>query len=606
MKWSVRLKLGLAFSAVLLVLAGLAAYGTSRDRRIMSAIEGLTNRGVIATRELGNAATAIQRIRGRTFYHLALTDPARMTQLEQEVASNERDALASLDRAQAIFDPSDPRRVMIARVRDAFAVYREVRDREVYSRSRRGEKTAALAAAIDTAGPHFETLRVEVNRLIEENVRQGEAVQASARATIEEARTVSLAGTLAALLVAVAVGLVLSRNIAERLGSVAAAARKVRDGDLSQRARVPGTDEIAELAAALDEMTDQLAKRIQREREATEREARGRAMLADAVEVYGAFVERVARGELNAALTKPDHDELGQLGDNLEAMARGLRTMTLRIHETVNALASATAEILTTTQEHSAGAAESAAAVSETVATVEEVAQTSKQAAERAKEVSMAAKRSLEVSDSGRSALEQAVESMEQVRERVEAIAQRILTLSDQAQAVGQITTTVNEFAEQSNLLALNASIEAARAGEAGKAFSVVAVEIRALAEQSKRATGEIRAILSDVQKSTAAAVLATEEGSRAAVAAVEKVRGAGTGFEALAGVIESTAQAANQIFEATQQQAAGVGQISQAMQSINQATTQTVEGTRQTERAAQDLNRLSTRLRDAVSQYRT
>ena len=89
-------------------------------------------------------------------------------------------------------------------------------------------------------------------------------------------------------------------------------------------------------------------------------------------------------------------------------------------------------------------------------------------------------------------------------------------------------------------------------------------------------------------------------------MAAVEKVRGAGRGFQALADVIGSTAQSAAQIFEATQQQSAGVGQISQAMQSINQATTQTVEGTRQTERAAQDLNQLSMRLRDAVSQYRT
>jgi methyl-accepting chemotaxis protein len=324
------------------------------------------------------------------------------------------------------------------------------------------------------------------------------------------------------------------------------------------------------------------------------------------VSAYGGFVERVARGELNATLVKPEHGELGALGDNLQAMARGLRTMTLRIHETVNALASATAQILTTTQEHSVGATESAAAVGETVATVEEVAQTSKQAAERAREVALAAKRSLEVSDGGREALEQAVRGMEQVRDRVEAIAQRILTLSDQAQAVGQITTTVNEFAEQSNLLALNASIEAARAGEAGKAFSVVAVEIRALAEQSKRATGEIRSILGDVQKSTAGAVLATEEGSRAVALAVDKVRAAGSGFDALVKVIESTAHSATQIFEATQQQAAGVGQISQAMQSINQATTQTVEGTRQTERAAQDLNQLSTRLRDAVAQYRT
>lgn len=606
MKWSVRLKLAVAFGAVLAVLIALIVYGSAQDRRVMAGVEALTSRGVIATRELGAAATLVQRIRGRTFHHLALSNAGQMAQLEKDVEGHETDLLANLDRAEAVFEAEDPRRVMITRVRDAFHVYGELRNREVVALSRQGNKAAALVAAVEVVGPKFDILRVEVDRLIEENVRQSEKVQANAHASIEQARFVSLAGGLLALLVAVVAGVALARDIAERLASVASVARSIRDGDLGKRARVTGTDEIAELGAALDEMARELGKQLQREREATEREASARESLGQAVATYGGFVERVARGELNATLVKPEHGELGALGDNLQAMARGLRTMTLRIHETVNALASATAEILTTTQEHSAGAAESAAAVSETVATVEEVAQTSKQAAERAKEVSLASKRSLEVSDAGREALEQAVQGMEQVRDRVEAIAQRILTLSDQAQAVGQITTTVNEFAEQSNLLALNASIEAARAGEAGKAFSVVAVEIRALAEQSKRATGEIRSILGDVQRSTAGAVLATEEGSRAVALAVDKVRAAGSGFDALVKVIESTAHSATQIFEATQQQAAGVGQISQAMQSINQATTQTVDGTRQTERAAQDLNQLSTRLRDAVAQYRT
>jgi len=606
MKWSVRLKLALGFLAVLAILAALAFDGESRDRDVVTAVEALTKRGVVATRELGVVATLVQRIRGRTFYHLATTDPAQMAGIERDVEGFERDLATALDRAEEAFAAGDSRRTLFAPLRDAINEYREVRTREIYPASRRGDKAEALRASLDVVAPYFDKATAEVNRVIGENVRQSELVELRAKTILEQARQVSLWGSLGALLVALIAGAWLSRDIAERLGSLAGTARSVRDGDLSQRSRIAGSDEIAELAVTLDDMTAKLAERIERERDAAEREARSRAALGTAVASYGAFVERVARGELNATLAKAEHGELAGLGENLEAMAKGLRTMTLRIHETVNALASATAEILTTTQEHSAGAAESAAAVSETVATVEEVAQTAKQAAERAKEVSLAAARSVEVSDDGRDALEQAASGMEQVRERVDAIAQRILTLSDQAQAVGQITTTMNEFAEQSNLLALNASIEAARAGEAGKAFSVVAGEIRGLAEQSKRATGEIRAILGDVQRSTASAVLATEEGNRAVAGAVDKVRGAARGFDALGDVIGSTAQAASQIFEANQQQAAGVAQISQAMQSINQATTQTVEGTRQTERAAQDLNELSMRLRDAVAQYRT
>jgi methyl-accepting chemotaxis protein len=357
---------------------------------------------------------------------------------------------------------------------------------------------------------------------------------------------------------------------------------------------------------ALQDSERKLAEKLAAEQQSLRDEAEQRERLTRAVRSYGVFIDRLARGELGATLESEGEGELAQLGMNLEVMGRALRTMTLRIHEAVNSLSSATAEILTTTQQQSSAATESAAAVVETVATVDEVVQTAQQTAERAKQVDAASQRSVEVSAAGREAVALTIESMGRARDQVASIGERILALSEQAQTVGQIITTVNELAEQSNLLALNAAIEAARAGEHGRGFAVVAQEIRGLAEQSKRATTQVRGILGDIQKLTTAAVLATEQGNKAVGSAVDLVRDAGSRIDQLAGTIATAAVTAQQIVETAQQQVTGVGQISQATHAIRQAATQTVEGTRQTERAARDLNELSVRLRDAVSQYRT
>jgi methyl-accepting chemotaxis protein len=359
-------------------------------------------------------------------------------------------------------------------------------------------------------------------------------------------------------------------------------------------------------AAALEASEAALAGRVEREQNNASAESARRAALTAAVESFGAFIDQLAHGDLTASLRASTDGDLRQLGENLQIMGRSLRTMTLRVNEAATALSGATSEIMATTQQQSASATESAAAVTETVATVDEVTQTSQQTASHASAVATASRRSLEVSASGRQAVDDTVGAMALVKRQVGSIADRILALSEQAQTVGQIITTVNEIAEQSNLLALNAAIEAARAGEHGRGFAVVAQEVRSLAEQSKRATAQVRAILGDIQKSTAAAVLATEEGGKAVASAVDTANVAGERIDQLAATIADAARAAELIVTATQQQVTGIGQIAQAMRAIDQATSQTVEGTRQSERAARDLSGLAARLRDAISQYRT
>jgi methyl-accepting chemotaxis protein len=307
---------------------------------------------------------------------------------------------------------------------------------------------------------------------------------------------------------------------------------------------------------------------------------------------------RVASGDLTVNAPQDDRaDEVGDLARAFRAMIENLRRTTREINEGVDVLASSSSEILATTTQVAAGAAETATAVSETTATVEEVKQTAQVSSQKAKYVSESAQKVAQVSQAGRKSVEDATQGMHRIQEQMESIAGSIVRLSEQSQAIGEIIATVNDLAEQSNLLAVNAAIEAARAGEQGKGFAVVAQEVKSLAEQSKQATAQVRTILGDIQKATGAAVLATEQGSKAVEAGVKQSAEAGESIRLLAEGINEAAQAATQIAASSQQQMAGMDQVALAMDNIKQASSQNVAGTRQAEVAAQQLHELGQRL---------
>ncbi len=190
------------------------------------------------------------------------------------------------------------------------------------------------------------------------------------------------------------------------------------------------------------------------------------------------------------------------------------------------------------------------------------------------------------------------IDKVERFRDRqLKLLAESIVRLSEQSQAIGEIIATVNDLAEQSNLLAVNAAIEAARAGEQGKGFAVVAQEVKSLAEQSKQATAQVRTILGEIQKATGAAVLATEQGSKAVEAGLKQSGEAGESIRQLAESVTEAAQAATQIAASSQQQMVGMDQVALAMENIRQASLQNVSGTKQAETAAHNLHELGRKL---------
>ena len=403
--------------------------------------------------------------------------------------------------------------------------------------------------------------------------------QTEADAAIAWTKNVIVFGGAAAAILLTLVGWLITQNIAKPLGEVTAAASRIADGDIrAELAETSREDEVGVLVQTFRRMCGSLNTLADRARQ-------------------------IAAGDLTAQIQP--RSERDVLGNAFASMASELRRLMQELLDAVNVLASSASEIMASTTQLAASAAETAAAVTETTVTVEEVKQTSQASSQKAKFVADESQKAAEVARSGESAVRQTIEGMGGIRQQMGLVAESIVSLSTQSQAIGEIMATVDDMAAQSKLLAVNAAIEAAKAGEEGKSFAVVADEVRSLAEQSKQATLQVRAILSDIQKATGSAVLTAEQGSKLIEAGVRQSASSGESIRALAESIAGAAQASTQIAATSQQQFIGMDQVAMAMENIRTASTQTVASTKQANTAAQQLHQLGQKLKELVARFK-
>jgi len=308
-------------------------------------------------------------------------------------------------------------------------------------------------------------------------------------------------------------------------------------------------------------------------------------------------------------LTRPIHvtsgDEVGRLARSFSQMVEKLREVTINLQQAADALKQSTEHLNTSAGEQAQTVSRQAAALQQTQVTAQEIKQTSLLAAQKAASVLAVAERADELARSGEAAIELTMAGLNDIRQQVGEIAQKIVELGERTQQIGGITQTVKDLADQSNMLALNAAIEAVRSGEHGKGFSVVAREIRALADQSIQATSRVRELLDDIGSSVAAAVRITERGAERMESGLTQVRTSGQNLKELANIVQDNASAVRQIAAAVNQQNVGISQITQAVNELSKMMDETVARIGSAGEAATTLQIISEQLSSAVQSYR-
>jgi methyl-accepting chemotaxis protein len=317
------------------------------------------------------------------------------------------------------------------------------------------------------------------------------------------------------------------------------------------------------------------------------------------------MAEQIGRGEIPKEVPVDDRrDEVGRLTAAFATMSNYLRELVLDLNESTSVLAASGEEILAVTNQVATSTQETATAISEIVTTVAEVKQTATLSGTKSQEVMESAELTKQETIRGRSAVQETLNNMERICQQMQSVADSIVRLGEQSQAIGEIVAAVGDLAEQSNLLGVNASIEAVKAGEAGKGFSVVAQEVKALADQSKQATTQVRSILGEIQRALTKTVLLAEQSSKTVESGFERARQAGHAIQTLSDRIDESTGVAMQIAACSQQQKIGMDQIAQAMESIRQASQDNVVGARQVDVAARSLNQLGLKLQHIAKKF--
>ena len=323
--------------------------------------------------------------------------------------------------------------------------------------------------------------------------------------------------------------------------------------------------------------------------------------ITEAVAIAGT----IARGDLTVAIVPNSKDEPGRL---LEAMRDMVKTLKEMVSETahVSAAITSSAEQLTATSSGIASGAEEVASQAGTVATAsEEMSYTS---ADIARNCTMAADASRQTSESataGAKVVNESIAGMDLVAERVRQTAKTVEALGTRSQQIGNIVGTIEDIADQTNLLALNAAIEAARAGEQGRGFAVVADEVRALAERTTKATREIGEMIKAIQQETKNAVTAMEEGVQEVERGAESSQRSGRALGDILDRINEVSMQINQIATAAEEQTATTNEVTKSVLEITNVVQQSARGAEETAGAASYLAKDARQLQNLVGRFR-
>jgi len=401
--------------------------------------------------------------------------------------------------------------------------------------------------------------------------------------------------------------------------SLKQSAQQVAGGNFDVRVEIEQEDEIGELASSFNVMVGNSKKSLDEVRLRTEQAEEARKLAermkqdSEAQQEYlrgqfskiSSIVEAVTKGDLTRELEiEKNENEVTGLMQKINQMIRDLSGLIGEVHSASDSLAESSTQVSSAAEEMSAGASEQASQTREVAAAVEQMSRTIFDSSKNANEASMMAKNASNLANEGEKVFKETIGGMTKIAQLVKKSAEIVDTLGKSSAQIGEIIQVINDIADQTNLLALNAAIEAARAGEQGRGFAVVADEVRKLAERTTSATKEIAGMIKRIQQETTQVVVAMTEGNTEAENGMRLADKAADSLSEIISSVNGVVGMINQIAAASQEQSSASEQITHNVEGISVAAGNISGATIDLARTAENLGNLTEHLKTLIQRF--
>jgi twitching motility protein PilJ len=390
-----------------------------------------------------------------------------------------------------------------------------------------------------------------------------------------------------------ALSIMLARSVSNAIQSLFGATERVSHGDLQARTRIFTGDELQRVGEGFNQMMDKLAESMRKETEQKEELERH---LSEFLKV----VKPVSSGDLTAR-AREGEDPVGRVARLVNRMFDDFAQMIVQVKRMGLSVSSSATEILAAAEQIAAGAQRQAEEITKNSSAVEEMAASMNQVSRNAEMSAESARRALQRAEQGDEAMGNTAEAMRRINAAVQQTSGKMHSLGSRSNEISEIITLIEEIAAQTNLLSLNAAIEAAHAGDAGAGFSVVADEIRRLAQRSSKATKDVGNLIKAIQTETAEAIQAMEVGLGEANTGSQLADQASHALQDMSSAVRESSELMQEISAASEEQARVTRDLAMAMQTISSITLETTAGTHETAQTIQSMVGLAEQLNTTI-----
>jgi methyl-accepting chemotaxis protein WspA len=452
--------------------------------------------------------------------------------------------------------------------------------------------TAVLAGtgSVATIRQILGEIEGEENRLLEKRSQETNALRNTMTMLLS-------GGAVICVLLAVLIGTLLVRAVSRPLASLSEAARKFGSGTQGARAEVLSNDELGAMALEFNRMAQAIE-------DSHAREQADNLALRAKVDTLLDVVSKAARGDLTGTVTIRGDDAVGRLGEGLATMLGNLRSLLNNVQRAGIQVASSATQIAASARQQEATGIEQAQTSVEVLATTKEISANTAELLRTMEEATEVADYTTSATADAQDKLKHMDHTMQQMVNATDSIGAKLAALSEKASNINGVLTTITKVADQTNILSLNAAIEAEKAGEAGRGFSVVATEIRRLADQTSVSTWDIEQMLKEMQSAVSASVMGMDKFAEEIRRNVGEARHVAEQLSGMMDQVRKLAPRFDLVLQGMQSQAVGASQISGTMMQLSDASQQTVESLKATSEAVHQLQYAAGDLQQSVATF--